>query len=269
MSEFVPLGVPPSLLSPFLRPAKEEIKKQLGITVPDEAQVTFSAHDREEASLNMTWTLETEQGSTDYFSAAFENVNISKGTGKPVYVRSQGTAAERLVKTLASNAKKALEVTLNAPVSKDNRLVAELSAYAGERTAVLQWEPAQNSAADATRYFAGYEQILKDYSGGTLVTLETVQEGKPLAKGVYTEKQIEGMRQTARAFLTSQEIGAAEYVRYTVETPGEKGNAAFYFSRAEKDYPTVVVYVNAKEAVSGYALSPNPEVVKCGVGEAS
>lgn len=257
-SDSVELGVPLSSLSPYEEPAKVAIKEQLGVKVPGEAKITSSSFDKTDSSLIFTWTVKGKNEYTDYYSVSFNNVNIKKGTGDVIYVRSQGVAASMLTEKLTVSAINSFSNMLNTHIPEGSKLVVDISAYDGERSVSFNWwEPKQDMKATVAKYCAGYEQVNSNYSDATLVLLETVEEENLLNKGKYTDNEIQEMRKSAEAFTFSKKIKTSGYARYKIETPGERGNVAFYFNLKNNKYKSAIIYVNAKGKIVGFALSAN------------
>lgn len=260
------LGVPLSSLKPFEEPGKAAIKEQLGVTVPREAQITYSEFDQSAQTLHFTWTIgegnKEYTENTDYYSVSFEKADLKKGSGNILYVRSQGADALKLTQALADSAFSKLSSMLKVSVPEEYRIVSDISSYAGVRSVLFSWEPRKTVDVDEKKYHAGYEFVEADYTGGTLVYLESVMGAGEASgesgteKGKYTEEEIKEMKKSAEAFLSSNQFQTSGYVKYDVEHPLDKGNVLFYYRYQDEKYQTMIVYVNAKNNIVGFALSP-------------
>jgi hypothetical protein len=181
--EFNDTNVPDELLLPYLVPAKEAIFKRLGVTVHEDAGIVFSEFDEELDMLNISWLYNGGAENEDvyqnldknrnYYSAGFNNVDLDKGTGTVVYVRTQGNTANERTETLSAQALKEFETQRGEPVPETLMLVTDMWEWDGtERSVLFTWQQTADINMPYPTHTAGYDNVNADFTDGDLSFLE-------------------------------------------------------------------------------------------------
>lgn len=170
------LEVPLSSISPYEGLAKEAINKRLGVTVQEKSEIIYSSFDESNSILNFTWYYEKGNEvieSMDYYSVAFCNVDIEKGTGEVVYVRTMGEAARTRTNSFAEDAANEFARQYNNPVPQGSRLIVDMWEWDGnDRSVIFCWQPSNDIKTSGSMYTAGYDNVDIGFTMGDLSVLE-------------------------------------------------------------------------------------------------